>query len=118
MAMDAAFLVVAALNAAGIGATAYPQVPGTRPASFLVVERTGGSDANRVQSTASVDVDCWADTAFNASELAGAVRDALLALPDSEPNVFHVSITSTYNNPDIDSGSPRYTVGADLTVNR
>lgn len=116
--MDATFLVVDFLNESGVGADAYPQVPSDRPGSFLVVERTGGGDQNRVQSTASVDVDCWAQTVWEASELAESVREALLTMPDVEPNVFHVSITSTYNNPDLDSGSPRYTVGADMTISR
>lgn len=63
-------------------------------------------------------MDCWAETEFGASELAESARKVLLGMPDVEPNVFHVEITSTYNNPDLDSRIPRYTIGADLTINR
>lgn len=45
--MDAEREVVDYLNAKGLGATAYYDVPSKRPATFIVVERTGGADGGR-----------------------------------------------------------------------
>lgn len=114
--MDAVTLVVDYLNGQGLGATAYPAVPRDRPGTLLVVELTGGSQPDRVRFSPSVDVDCWAPTRPEAERLAGEVRRAMLAMPDASPNVFHVEIDSFYDNRDADSGSPRYTVGCDITA--
>lgn len=117
--MDMTFRAVKYLNGIeGIGATAYPQVPSTRPDTFVVIERTGGADANRVQAVESIDADCWAESLYAASELAARVRAALLEMPDAYADVFHAEITTTYLNTDMDSGTPRYTVSADITINR
>lgn len=114
--MEPVTLVVDYLNGCGLGATAYPAVPPDRPGSFLCVELTGGRQPDRVRFNPSVDVDCWAETRPEAERLAGRVRRAMLAMPGASPNVFHVEIDSFYDNRDPDSGSPRYTVGCDITA--
>lgn len=115
--MDAVAMVVDAINSAGIGATAYPDVPSKRPEEFFVVELTGGSSPNRVQASPSVDIDCWAKSRSRASQLAESAKSVVLSLQDTEQNVFHASVTTTYNNPDLESGTPRYTVGVDIEAN-
>ena len=121
--MDAARLVVDYLNSVGVGATAYHEVPRDRQTGeptglpFAVVEQTGGRAENPVQLELSVDVDCWAGTRRAAAVLAEAVSDAVLAMPDRLDDVFHAEVTTTYNNPDPDSGTPRTTVGVDFTYN-
>ena len=114
--MDVSMSVVDYLNASGVGATVYHAVPSDREKllPFAVVELTGGSASNPVQRRDSVDVDCWAKTRAEAAALASSVRSALFGMPDATDNAFHIEITSTYNNPDLDSGAPRYTVGADI----
>lgn len=112
--MDVPIEVVDYLNEQSIGATAYHDVPADRPDAFLVVELTGGSASNPVQRRDSVDVDCWASTRPQTASLAESVRRALLSMPGALPDVFHVEITSTYRNTDLESGTPRYTVGADI----
>lgn len=121
--MDAARIVVDLLNASGVGATAYYGVPDPRPTDapgpepFVVVEQTGGSRSERVARTLAVDADCWATTRRGASVLADAVADALERMPDELDDVFWVSVSSVYNNPDLDSGTPRYTVSISFGAN-
>lgn len=115
--MDAARLAVDYLNASGLGAAAYYEVPETRPSSFLVVEQTGGGVSERVLHRLYVDVDCWAPTRRAAAELAERVMAALASMPDEEADVFGASVTSTYHNPDPDSGTPRFTVGTEIVFN-
>ena len=122
--MDPALLVADYLNGLDIGARAYLDVPDTRPTSldppepFLVLEHTGARQSDPVLSEQSVDVDCWAATRAGAADLASRVVDALMRASERLPDVFHVDIDSTYNNPDLESGTPRVTVGATLTVNQ
>lgn len=115
--MDISLATVDYLNGSDIGTVAYHAVPANRPEEFLVVEQTGGDSGNRVQTRASIDVDCWSSTRKSAASLAGSVRAALFGMPDALENVFHVEVTTVYNNPDLDSGTPRYTVGADIHIN-
>ena len=115
--MDYALMVSDYLNASDVGVPSYLDVPPERPSEFLVVELTGGAADDRVMRTPSVDVDCWAQTRARAAAIASDVRDALLAMPDSLPNVFGARISTTYNSPDMDSGTPRYVVGCDITAN-
>lgn len=109
--MDAAALVVDALNAANLGFDIYHEVPADRPDEFAVVELTGGGSDNRFTSEPAVDVDCWAKSRRRSCEMADACRKAMFDLPGTHQNVFHVQVTSTYNNPDLDSGTPRCTSG-------
>lgn len=110
-------VVVDYLNSrADVGARAYHEVPSDRSGllPLVVVELTGGSAENPVQRRDSVDLDCWAGSRQEAADVAESVRSAMIGMPMSLPDVFHVSISSTYNNPDLESGTPRYTVGADI----
>lgn len=116
--MDLSRLIVDHLNASGIGATVYHDVPRDRPASFAVVTQTGGSTEERCGWTAYADIDLWARTRRDAAALAERAASALLAMPDGVGNVFDVSITSFYDNPDLESRppAPRYTVGVEVTA--
>ena len=118
--MDAARLVVDYLNSVGVGATAYHEVPRDRQTGeptglpFAVVEQTGGRAENPVQLELGVG---GGGRRPPAAVLAEAVSEAVLAMPDRLDDVFHAEITTTYNNPDPDSGTPRTTVGVDFTYN-
>lgn len=115
--MDAALMVSDYLNGLELGVTSYLAVPSERPDEFIVVEQTGGSRPDLVQSLPSVDVDCWAATRARASEISDEVAAVLISMPDDLPNVFRAEVTTIYSNPDPDSGQPRYTVGLDITAN-
>ena len=115
--MDAEREVVDYLNAKGLGATAYYDVPSKRPATFIVVERTGGPRGEGETSRPMLDAQCWAATRRDAAMLAQAVEDALVDMPASVENVAHVSITSTFRDTDLESGTPRYHVVFEIYSN-
>ena len=115
--VDAERLVVDYLNRQGVGATAYYDVPSKRPDTFVVVERTGGALSDRVIEMPMLDIQCWDKSRAGASFLAMGVIDALNKMPAVVESCFHVSITSTYRDVDLDSGTPRYHVVAELTLN-
>lgn len=115
--MDAERVVVDHLNAVGVGATAYYDVPARRPASFVVVERVGGPRGEGGTSRPMLDLQCWAETRRKAATLAQAVEDALADIPAGVENVSGVSITSTFRDADLESGTPRYHVVCELYSN-
>ena len=115
--MDAERVVVDYLNASEVGATAYYDVPAKRPAAFVVVERTGGPRGEGETSRPMLDVQCWAASRRDAALLAQAVEDALADMPASVENVAHVSITSTFRDTDLETGTPRYHVVCELYSN-
>ena len=110
--VDAAMVVSDYLNSRDLGAESYLAVPAVRPATFLVVEQTGGSSDEGLGWDVYADVDCWAPTR------AEAACDALLEMPAHVTNVFGVEVTSLYGNPDLESSPPhpRYTVGINITA--
>ncbi len=97
------------------GFQAYANVPSSRPASFVTVERTGGSHDSVVIDRPTVAIQAWADKRLSASELAYSVRDALSEMV-SEANICKVSINSIYNYPDHESGSNRYQLVVDFVT--
>ena len=115
--MDAERAVVDHLNASEVGATAYYDVPAKRPAAFMVVERTGGPRGEGETSRPMLDIQCWAGERRAAALLAQAVEDALADMPASVENVAHVSITSTFRDTDLESGTPRYHVVCEIYSN-
>ena len=115
--MDAERVVVDHLNGADVGATAYYDVPSKRPAAFVVVERTGGPRGEGETSRPLLDAQCWAASRRDAALLAQAVEYALVDMPASVENVAHVSITSTFRDTDLESGTPRYHVVFEIYSN-
>lgn len=115
--MDAEMQVVDFLNSRGLGAVAYYDVPANRPESFVVVELSGGADSDLVVRTPLFDVQCWAPTRPAAASLASDVKGALASMPGELPSCFHVNVTSTYRDRDMDSGTPRYHVVCEITFN-
>lgn len=114
--MDAERLLVLYLNERGVGATAYYDVPRTRPESFVVVERTGGGRSDIVVERPTLDVQCWARSRESAASLASDVTAALSAMPRSVPECFHASVASTFRDRDLESGTPRYHIVCQLTL--
>ena len=108
--------VVRYLNASGIGATAYYEVPADRPGEFLVVERTGGARSGRAIERATLDVQCWASKRPVAADMARKAALAVEHMPEALENVFGASVTSTYRDTDLESGTPRYHVVCEITT--
>lgn len=115
--MDAERVVVDYLNGSEVGATAYYDVPPKRPAAFMVVERTGGPRGEGETSRPMLDIQCWAASRRDAALLARAVEDALVDMPATVENVAHVSITSTFRDVDLETGTPRYHVICEIYSN-
>ena len=93
-----------------VGAPAYAEVPDPRPVRFLKVERTGGICQVGIDFP-TVAVQAWAPTAYEASELALAVRDAMLLRAVEVPQIRHVDVGGgPYPAPDSDSRNPAYQV--------
>ena len=115
--MDAERACVDHLNASGVGAKAYYDVPADRPGSFVVVERTGGPRGEGRTSRPMLDLQCWAPTRREASLLASSVEAAMAAMPDEASSVAHVSVTSTFRDRDLESGLPRFHVVCELYCN-
>ncbi|MDO4428561.1 MAG: DUF3168 domain-containing protein [Atopobiaceae bacterium] len=115
--MDAERACVDYLNGADVGATAYYDVPNPRPSPLVVVERTGGGRGEGATSRPTLDAQCWAPTRRGAALLARAVEDALLDMPAGVAGVTHVTISSTFRDRDLESGTPRYHVVFEIYSN-
>ena len=89
------------------GFQAYANVPSSRPASFVTVERTGGGFDSVIIDRPTVAVQMWAPSRLAASELAYAVRDNILKMNELV-GISKVSLNALYNFPDADSGTNRY----------
>ncbi|HIW77049.1 MULTISPECIES: hypothetical protein [Gordonibacter] len=100
-----------------VGVLAQPDVPRKRPDRFITVERTGGPLENVVIDRATVAVQCWAASRYEASALA-ARADAALASFSQEPGVTAVKRQSLYNFPDPTSGLARYQLVVEITTIR
>lgn len=117
MTVNVEALLIAALNAVDGLPEAFPDVPGTRPAAFITVERVGGGYAD-VRDLPLVAVQCWAGSRYDASELAAAVARVLKNLAHTHPQVGRVGIESVVNFPDPDSKQARYQVTASLVTKK
>lgn len=106
--IDAAMVVSDALNAAGLGAPSFMEVPADRPDAFFLVTQTGGSWTEGVIESADVDIDAWAATRREAAALSDGAQKVVMALPERDPKVFHSEVVTTYYDPDLDSGAPRH----------
>ncbi|HJA28464.1 MAG TPA: DUF3168 domain-containing protein [Candidatus Olsenella pullicola] len=115
--MDIEGVVIDYLNGAGVGATAYPDVPRKRPAAFVVVERVGGPRGEGGTFAAMLDIQCWAAARSAAASLAGAVEDAMADIPASVGSVAGSDLTSTFRDRDLESGTPRYHVVCTIYCN-
>jgi len=114
--MDAETILVDYLNGQGLGTTAYYDVPRSRPASFIVIEQTGGVRSDLVVYTPMLDIQCWAGSRKEAAALAREVVGALGSMPETVAECFHASIVSQYRDTDLESGTPRYHIVCELTL--
>lgn len=83
----------------------YAEVPASAPASYVLVEKTSSSRQNHI-NTATLAVQSYAGTLFNAASLSKSVCDALYKAVELN-NISHVDI-SDYNYTDTQSRKYRY----------
>ena len=117
MTINVEVLLVGALNAVDGLPGVFAEIPSTRPASFITVERVGGGHED-VRDLPMVAVQCWAESRFEAGELAAIVANELMNLAHEHPNVGRVNIESIINFPDPDSKQARYQVTATFVTTR
>lgn len=81
-------------------------VPSPRPASFVTVERTGGSEENLIPS-ATVAVQAWAPSRDTASLLCAQVEAAMAGIT-ARPEISACNLNSSYNFTDTTLKTYRY----------
>ncbi|KAA8826844.1 hypothetical protein EMO92_01360 [Bifidobacterium reuteri] len=98
----------------GDGLTAYFEVPADRPQRFVTVERVGGNELE-YSSHPTIAVQVWAETRWQASQLAtGLVLPRLLDLDTLDP-IAAVNVESVINFPDPGPPfQPRYQITISL----
>lgn len=112
-------MLVQALNTdtgfRALGQEAFTQVPKTRPVKFTTVERVGGPrDTHRDIPLVAILV--WDSSRYNAMNTGQKVATIIEQFAVTHPNIARVRVTSTYNNPDPDSGHQRCQINAELVV--
>ena len=106
-------LTAAAGPLADLGVPVATQVPGTRPARFIRVVTTGGSEiADYALAQPTALIECWAAKTTDAYELAANAWIALRATEGVEigPGLWvqEARVTLPVDFPDTHSGSPRW----------
>lgn len=107
-------VLVEHLNDSGLGCEAFMDVPKERPETFVTVERSGGG-RDTFRDLPQVIVQAWGRSRWEASELVDDVADALWQAR-FHPNIARVTIGSSHNFPDPDSGQARYQIFASLVT--
>ena len=85
--------IVSHLNSAGIDC--FADAPKDPPASYVTVDRAGGTHGDFVDS-ATIALDCVAQTRFAASQLAIRADDAMMSLT-AQPRICRVDKQSMQN---------------------
>lgn len=103
--------------AADTGQKVETEIPGTRPAVFTHLWRSGGGALSRVLEKPIITITAWDVSATAAHDRLQECRDALLNRSGGMPLVRRVEeITGPYWDPDPDSNLPRYSMNVRPTV--
>lgn len=92
-------------------------VPRPRPDMFVSIERTGGNLSNVVLDHPMIVIQSWAQSRYEASELAYRVDHLMGSISDNDPHICDCKRNSLYAFPDPESEQPRYQAVYDLVVN-
>lgn len=88
-------IVLDYLNASELSVSAYMQRPEVEPESYVILQKTGSSRTNRVE-TATFAVQSYAPTLYEAATLNEEVKSIMDSL-NEEPDVGTVRLVSDYN---------------------
>lgn len=91
----------------------YMEVPEEMPGTFIVIEKTGSGVDNKIGS-ATIAVQSYAPTLYDAALLNERVKAFLDVMTDTEP-VFRCKLNSDYNYTDTQTKRYRYQAVFDLT---
>lgn len=84
------------------------EVPASMPASFIVIDRTAHSKTETGLETAVIAFQAYATTQYAAAALSASIVDAILAMPETETNIFQAELNSEYPWPDQANKRYRY----------
>lgn len=93
---------------------AFAAVPARRPSRFISVERTGGARRAYCDSP-TLAVQCWAESAGAAGDLADLVAQLLAERLPFDPHVRSVTVTGISNFP-LDETAPRAQVVVEMIL--
>lgn len=96
------------------GVPVYMEVPEDRPAVFVVIEKTGSSWINHINS-ATLAVQSYAATLYDAAALNERIKTAMLYGAVTLDSISRVSLNSDYNYTDTASKHYRYQAVFDVT---
>lgn len=92
----------------------YMEVPENKPASYVVLEKTGSQRVNRVD-TATFAVQSIAGTLADAASLNETVKGVMDSLPDTEQEIFAAELNSDYNFTNTATKERRYQAVYNIT---
>ena len=84
----------------------YAEVPVNEQSEYIVIEKTGGGEEDLIRS-ATIAVQSYAETLYDAAELNESVVSAMMVLPDTG-EVYGCDLNSDYNFTDTRSKRYRY----------
>ena len=97
----------------------YPvflDVPQNRPEEFITLEHVGGRFYGIVIDDCLFNVKCWSTSRYKASKLASLVDELLRNADIHEARIVASERLSLLNNPDLDTGTPRYELNFNITI--
>lgn len=96
------------LNVQAAPLKAYMEEPESPPGSYILLEKTGGSQLNQIKN-ATFAVQCYGTTLLEAATLADAVNNYMLALPTEVPSISRCFVNAgPYNFTDEETHRYRY----------
>ena len=99
-----------------VGSTEIPvsgSVPHPMPDVFVTVEKTGGRETDLIPE-AQIHINSWSTSRAAAAALGELVTQAMLATV-SDAAISKVTLTASYNNPDLETHRQRYSASFQVT---
>ncbi len=90
----------------GLDVPVYVSVPAGPPDSYVVIERTGGTEENHIRS-ATVAIQSYAATMYDAATLHESVLEAVKGMIELD-SISSVEVNAEYNFTDTSTRQPRY----------
>jgi len=97
-----------------IGVSVTAERPRARQGEYLVIDKTGSSESDHLES-AMVAVQCFADTKASAASLCSRVKKAMRSIADKRGDVTRSSLNSDYDNTDTSTKKYMYQALFDIT---
>lgn len=92
----------------------YMEVPENKPTSYVVLEKTGSRQVNRIDS-ATFAVQSIAGSLYAAASLNQTVKGVMDRLPELSENIFSAALDSDYNFTNTETKERRYQAVYNIT---